>query len=227
MSGNVHFSSRKALARRLGLNIALITLAVVLLAPGQSTGVHDNATPGRLSDLKLAVSHQHEPAKTPIVQPEVKSASRPGNRTPQNPALRVKTGYHAIIKQAGRKHGVETALIQAIIMAESSYNPRAVSNRGAAGLMQLMPATADSLGVKDRFDPEHNIDGGVRYFKILLERFDGDTRLALAAYNAGDRKVRQYNGIPPFKTTRSYIARVFQYYEKYKDLANSSSANRV
>jgi len=227
MNGNVHFSSRKEIALRLGLYVVLVTLAVVLLVPGQSTGVHDTAMRGRLSDMKLAVSHQIEPVKEQPDQSAAKATSRREKGTSKNSALRVKTGYHAIIEQAGRKHGVEAALIQAIIMAESSYNPRAVSNRGAAGLMQLMPATADSLGVKDRFDPEHNINGGVRYFKILLERFDGDTRLALAAYNAGARKVRQYNGIPPFKATRSYIARVFQYYELYKDLASSTSANSV
>jgi len=209
MKGIVHFSSRKEIVLRLGLYIVLVTLAVVLLAPGQSTGVHDAAMRGRLSDLKLAISHQTEPTKTNLDQSVAKTTPRQANRTPKNSALRVKTGYHAIIEQAGRRHGVEAALIQAIIMAESSYNPRAVSNRGAAGLMQLMPATADSLGVKDRFDPEHNINGGVRYFKLQLERFDGDTRLALAAYNAGARKVRQYNGIPPFKATRSFLPGFF------------------
>lgn len=227
MSGNVHFSSRKEIARRLGLYILLITLAVVLLAPGQSTGVYDRAMHGRLSDLNLAVSHRVGPVEKQSAQTVTEAASIPAGRKAKSSNLRVKTGYHAIIKQAGRQHGVETALIQAIIMAESSYNPRAVSKRGAAGLMQLRPATADSMGVKDRFDPVHNIDGGVRYFKRMLVRFDGDTRLALAAYNAGARKVRQYNGIPPFKATRSYIARVFQYYERYKDLASSNSSDRV
>ena len=227
MNASVHFTSREEIRRRLGIYILLVTSAVVLLAPGRSTGVHDTAMRGRLSDSKLAVSHQMGPSETGPAQPVAKTTVVPVNRKPTNSALRVKTGYHAIIEQAGRKHGVETALIQAIIMAESSYNPRAVSHRGVAGLMQLMPATADSLGVKDRFDPAHNIDGGVRYFKILLDRFDGDTRLALAAYNAGARKVRQYNGIPPFKATRSYIARVFQYYERYKVLAGGNSSNSV
>ena len=82
--------------------------------------------------------------------------------------------------------------------------------------MQLMPATAKALGVKDIFNPEHNIHGGVKYFRQLLDRFNGDTRLALAAYNAGSRKVRQYHGIPPFETTRYYIKRVFSYYNRYK-----------
>jgi soluble lytic murein transglycosylase-like protein len=101
-------------------------------------------------------------------------------------------------------------------MAESSYNPKAISKKGARGLMQLMPATAKALGVEDSFNPEHNIYGGVKYFKQLLDRFDGDTSMALAAYNAGSRKVRQYQGIPPFKATHYYIKRVVSYYDRYK-----------
>jgi len=201
MSDNVHFRGRLEIMRRLCIYFLMIIVAGILLLPGNTTGVYDTGISKNLSGMALAVSHPG-----------------PESVTSKKTAVRVKTGYHAIIQQAGRRHGVEAALIQAIIMAESSYNPRAVSNRGAAGLMQLMPATADSMGVKDKFDPEHNIDGGVRYFKRMLVRFDGDTRLALAAYNAGARKVRQYNGIPPYKATRSYIARVFKYYQTYKDL---------
>ncbi|MDO9515933.1 MAG: lytic transglycosylase domain-containing protein [Syntrophales bacterium] len=124
--------------------------------------------------------------------------------------------FFAIIQEASDRYGVEPALIQAIIMAESSYNPKAISRRGARGLMQLMPATAKALGVEDSFNPEHNIHGGVRYFKRLLDRFDGDVSMALAAYNAGSRKVREYKGIPPFKTTHFYIKKVFSYYNRYK-----------
>jgi len=129
--------------------------------------------------------------------------------------------FLSIIQEASDRYEVEPELIRAIIMAESSYNPRAVSKRGARGLMQLMPATAKALGVEDSFNPEHNIHGGVRYFKQLLDRFGGDTEIALAAYNAGSRKVRQYQGIPPFKTTRYYIKKVFSYYNHYKTDADS------
>jgi len=117
---------------------------------------------------------------------------------------------------AGR-HEMDPALIKAIIMAESGHNPKAVSKRGAKGLMQLMPLTAKSLGVEDVFDPEHNIKAGVVYFKKLLNQFNGDVKLALAAYNAGSRKVRKYKGIPPFRATRIYIRKVFKYYELYKE----------
>lgn len=125
--------------------------------------------------------------------------------------------FRSIIQEASHRYEVEPELIHAIIMAESSYNPRAVSRKGARGLMQLMPSTAKALGVKDSFNPEHNIHGGVRYFRQLLDRFGGDVKMALAAYNAGSRKVREYKGVPPFESTRYYINRVFSYYNRYKD----------
>ncbi len=124
---------------------------------------------------------------------------------------------HPIILQTANRYQMDPALVNAIIMAESEYNHRAVSKRGARGLMQLMPATAAALGVKDSFNPEQNLDGGVRYFKQLVKRFDGDVTLALAAYNAGSRKVRHYRGVPPFKATKRYIKKVFLYYQIYKD----------
>jgi soluble lytic murein transglycosylase-like protein len=125
--------------------------------------------------------------------------------------------YHHIILKAALHHEMDPALVKAIIMAESGYNPKAVSRNGARGLMQLMPGTAKSLGVENIFDPEHNINGGVRYFKRLVNRFNGDLRLALAAYNAGTRKVLNYKGVPPFRATRLYIQKVFIYYEYFKD----------
>jgi len=124
---------------------------------------------------------------------------------------------HSIVIQAAGRYQVDPALVKAIIMAESGYNTRAISKRGAKGLMQLMPATAQALGVEDIFNPKQNISGGVRYFKKLVTQFDGDVKLALAAYNAGSRNVRYYQGIPPFKATRFYIKKVFKYYEIYKD----------
>jgi soluble lytic murein transglycosylase-like protein len=125
--------------------------------------------------------------------------------------------FHPIILQAAGRHNIDPALVKAIIMAESGYNPNAISKKGAKGLMQLMPSTAEALGVEDAFNPEQNISGGVRYFKQLVNRFDGDVKLALAAYNAGSKKVRHYQGIPPYKSTHYYIEKVFKYYELYKD----------
>ena len=125
--------------------------------------------------------------------------------------------FHLIILQEASRHEVDPALVKAIIMAESGYNPNAISKKGAKGLMQLMPLTAQALGVEDAFNPEQNISGGVRYFKQLVNRFDGDVKLALAAYNAGSKKVRHYQGVPPYKATHYYIEKVFKYYELYKD----------
>jgi soluble lytic murein transglycosylase-like protein len=125
--------------------------------------------------------------------------------------------FWSIIQRAADRHDVDPVLVKAIIFAESGYNPKAISGRGAQGLMQLMPETASELGVEDCFDPEDNIHGGVKYFRLLLDKFDGDVILALAAYNAGSRKVRQYQGIPPFKRTQHYVRKVLEYYQLYKE----------
>lgn len=125
--------------------------------------------------------------------------------------------YRPIIARAARQYSIDPALVQAIIFAESAYNPNAVSKKGAMGLMQLMPGTAKAMGVEDCFNPEHNIFGGVRYFKKLTNQFNGNTVLALAAYNAGGRHVRNFNGVPPFKATQYYVKKVLKYYEIYKN----------
>jgi len=124
---------------------------------------------------------------------------------------------HPIILRAANRYHVDPALVKAIIMVESSYNSKAISKRGAKGLMQLMPKTAELLGVRDSFNPEQNINAGVRHFKDLLNQFKGDVKLALAAYNAGSRKVRKYQGVPPFKATQYYIKKVFEYYQYYRE----------
>ena len=131
--------------------------------------------------------------------------------------------FHDHIVQAAQTYQVDAALIRAIIMAESSNNPKAVSHRGAQGLMQLMPTTAKWLGVVDSFDPALNIDGGVRYFKRLLDRFDGNIQLALAAYNAGSRYVRKYGGVPPFRATRNYIKKVLNYHRLFQEQAATAA----
>ena len=132
--------------------------------------------------------------------------------------------YPIILEAAGRYH-VDPSLVRAIIMAESEYNPRAISRKGAKGLMQLMPKTAKELGVEDIFDPEHNINGGVKYFRQLLDQFDDDVKLALAAYNAGSTRVRKYKGVPPIKETRYYLKKVFRYHDYYKKETVGDASN--
>ena len=134
--------------------------------------------------------------------------------------------YHPVIMEAANQHNIDPALIKAIIWAESSFNPSAVSNKGALGLMQLMPSTARSLGIKNPLDPESNIDAGVRYFKQLMVTFNGDAKLALAAYNAGSPRVLQYNGVPPFEATQYYIKKVFRLYEGYKKSDSIGQENK-
>jgi soluble lytic murein transglycosylase-like protein len=153
--------------------------------------------------------------RLPVAQ---KSTVSPSRNAPSLPAVVFKKEhvYYPIILQAANKHQVEPALIMAMIRAESGYNPRAVSKKGAKGLMQLMPRTAKAMGVEKPFDPKHNIDGGVKYFRTLLDRFEGDIKLALAAYNAGSRNVLLYKGVPPFGATKHYLKKVFEYYKKYK-----------
>ena len=125
--------------------------------------------------------------------------------------------FHPIIIKTAIRYQIDPSLVKAIIMAESGYNSRAISKNGAIGLMQLMPGTAQELNIEDIFNPKQNIDGGVRYFKQLVNQFSGDLKLALAAYNAGSRTVRQYKGVPPFKETQHYIEKVFEYYQLYKN----------
>ena len=116
--------------------------------------------------------------------------------------------YDASINEHARRQGVAEDLVRAVIQVESAFNPNAVSVKGAMGLMQLMPATANELGVKDPFDPEQNIGGGVKYLKQLLTRYDNKVELALAAYNAGIGNVEKYGAVPPFKETRAYVNKI-------------------
>jgi hypothetical protein len=122
----------------------------------------------------------------------------------------------SIVSAASNLHQIDADFIASVIHAESANNPRAVSPKGAQGLMQLMPGTAGKLGVKDSFDPADNVDGGVRYLRELLLLYNHDMAKALAAYNAGPQRVQQYHGVPPYRETRAYVARVITDYNRKK-----------
>lgn len=117
-------------------------------------------------------------------------------------------GAEALVKEAAERHRIDPALIRAVIETESGWNAAAVSRKGAVGLMQLVPSTAQRFGVKDLFSPKQNVDAGVRYLKSLLERYNGNLELALAAYNAGEGAVDRARGVPAYRETRNYVQRV-------------------
>jgi len=126
--------------------------------------------------------------------------------------------YATQITNASAKYGLDKALIRAVIHAESSFNPHAISKVGAQGLMQLMPGTANDLGVVQPMNVAQNIDGGARYLKKLLDQFGGNISHATAAYNAGPSTVKKYNGIPPYKETKAYVKRIGILYKRYQSL---------
>ena len=125
------------------------------------------------------------------------------------------TDYDGIISKLAEQYGVEPALVKAVIRAESSFDPHAVSPRGARGLMQLMPPVARTHGVADPTDPWQNIRGGVKVLRSLLKRFDNDLKLTLAAYNAGRDSVVRHGGVPPYRETRRYVITVLKFRERY------------
>jgi soluble lytic murein transglycosylase-like protein len=137
------------------------------------------------------------------------------------------SSYNAEIAAAIAKNPVDEALVRAIIQAESAYNPNAISKSGARGLMQLMPLTGAQYGVSDPYNAQQNIHGGVAYLRFLLDMFDGDIKLASAAYNAGENNVLKYVGVPPFAETQVYVKRVGQLYTRYRaEIATRNAASK-
>lgn len=133
--------------------------------------------------------------------------------------------YDTHIHQAATLYQIPVALVRAVIKVESDYDPRAVSIAGARGLMQMIPATADRMQVRDIFDPRENIFGGVRYLRILANTFNGDLQLTIAGYNAGESAVIRYGGIPPYAETQMYVSKVLGYYHLYRKLDDPIKAS--
>ena len=161
------------------------------------------------SDQIVSIEHDDSLAPQPVVLQPVPT---PGNTIDD------------FVNAAGLKHGIDPDLIQSVIRAESGFNPKAVSRKGAKGLMQLMPATASKLGVANSHDPAANVDGGTQYLRELLERYNNDLVKALAAYNAGPERVEKYKGVPPYRETYAYISRIIADFNR-KKLAQYAAAH--
>jgi soluble lytic murein transglycosylase-like protein len=150
----------------------------------------------------------------------LRSERRMGLRDPS-----AKSRFDQVVEQTARTYGLESALLHAVISVESGYNPRAISPKGASGLMQLMPNTALRYGVANVLDPVQNLQGGAQYLRDLLKLFNSDLKLVLAAYNAGENAVVRYgNQIPPFRETAGYVPRVLGYYQQYRANGHELSA---
>ena len=149
----------------------------------------------------------------------------PDDAPPATPAIAEdkQLDVNAILKDAGAKHGLDPDFLSSVVHAESGYNVKAVSPKGARGLMQLMPKTAEELGVMDSFDPAANVDGGTRYLRALLDQYNGDVPKALAAYNAGEKRVAQYHGVPPYAETHAYVRRIILEYNRKKAAAKKTT----
>ena len=179
------------------------TITRLYLAADDSsfTDVPSNEITGYEKDLSLALPAPAD-AHASIAAPPAKSAPAPA--------------LNQIVNSASAVYHLDPDLVNSVIHAESGFNVRAVSPKGARGLMQLMPGTANQLGVSDAFDPQTNVEGGSRYLRELLERYNFDLVKALAAYNAGPQRVEQYQGVPPFRETRAYVARIVHEYNTKK-----------
>ena len=184
---------------------------------GDVTRLYVNADGSSFVDIPTASIEHYEAAPDSPTANAVQPAklSRPSAGA-VGASPRLKVDLHEVVNSASQRYRLDPDLVNSVIKAESGFNVRAVSPKGAQGLMQLMPGTATQLGVPNSFDPEANVDGGTKYLRELLERYDFDLVKALAAYNAGPQRVEQFGGVPPYYETRAYVARIVRDFNKKK-----------
>ena len=182
-------------------SLLILSFVVVIASPADA-----QIYSWRDADGKLVLSDKPRPGQGPQTTYEVHGAASIRATRPLQSAK--SAPYEASIAEHASRQQVAADLVRAVIQVESAFNPTAVSSKGAMGLMQLMPATAVELGVQNPFDPDQNIRGGVTYLKRLLDRYNGNVELALAAYNAGMGNVEKYGDVPPFKETRNYVKKI-------------------
>jgi hypothetical protein len=209
--------------------LALLTTAVpasaeiVFLKSGRTLSVRSHRVDGERITITLrgggevtcdkTVVEKIEADEVPYIEPVVEKTERTEEAPVAGPLQQDRSvlegmPYAEIIASAAQAHGVDPMLVRALIQVESGYRPRARSPRGAMGLMQLMPSTAREYNVRHPFEPKANIEAGIKHLKTLIDRFGDDVGLALAAYNAGPGAVEKFNGIPPYRETRSYVTRI-------------------
>ena len=198
---------------RIGISLLFTVVFIVVLKISGSCDIYTYVD-------KDGVMHFTNVPTSNIIPYSVYIKESSGSRSNSTSSVRSRAGdsspFQGLITRAAEEHGIAEPLLKAIIKAESNFDPSAVSKKGAMGLMQVMPNNFKALQIRDPFDPEQNIMGGARYFGQLMKRFEGDLRLAIAAYNAGPDAVEQYNRIPPYKETMNYVKRVMKYYNDYR-----------
>ena len=153
------------------------------------------------------------------LEPEEEALLTPPAPVPAPASFQSTKTLHEIVQQVARRHNIDADFLESVVAAESGGNTKAVSRKGAQGLMQLMPDTASKLGVKNSFDPEANVEAGTRYLLDLLALYHNDVAKALAAYNAGPLRIQQYHGVPPYRETRAYVRRIINDFNRKKDTA--------
>jgi soluble lytic murein transglycosylase-like protein len=229
--------------KKIGLGLALLLLALpalgtdlAILHNGFSIRHERRETVGSVTRLYLGTGKDYVDIATAqierfekdqalvVVPATVTAAASPIPARLAKPQAAKPQDLTEVINSISDQHHLDPDFISSVIHAESGFNPRAVSPKGAQGLMQLMPGTASKLGVSNAFDPRANVEGGTRYLSELLERYNFDVIKALAAYNAGPHRVQQYGGVPPYYETRTYVARIVRDYNRKKIAERKAAA---